>query len=133
MMNEAICVQCGAERKAGKSRCKNCGLRPTANQDVLIRSIYLSCDRYCWVPDEIERAALTEVWVAELPTLGERIRSGETLEFPHTELSKINSAASASEDVPLGRLALALLRIFWPLLAGIPVVWLLVWLLESRD
>lgn len=129
MNPEAICIRCGAERRAGSAPCMRCRFDPLESEESTRRSIYLSVDRYAAVFDEVERNTLQEAWQERLPAIGASIAAGEPVEYPESELEAIGEFMREAQGVPASRTTLALLRVFVPVLLGIAAVWLLVWLL----
>jgi uncharacterized membrane protein YvbJ len=45
-MVNALCPRCGTPKKRPWKKCSNCGLDPANDEDALVKSVYLSVERF---------------------------------------------------------------------------------------
>ncbi|HVR39062.1 MAG TPA: hypothetical protein VMU84_08190 [Thermoanaerobaculia bacterium] len=101
----AICISCGTSKKRPWARCSRCGFDPSRDEMSLVKSVYLSTERYDDVDDQ-------ERYEGELRRLSGTIREG-SLEYDANELDRLRKQKRDVEDVrPLN----VLFRIFLPAL-----------------
>lgn len=117
-MAEAICLRCGAAKSRPWQKCRRCGFSPEADQDCLVKSVYLSVARF----DDSARAAEYE---AVLDVVGKRIRAGHEPEFDLAELDRLAKQREVVESVPMSAVWGALFRFFLPGL-GVLIVLVLI-------
>lgn len=75
----AVCIKCGAFKEFPWELCDQCGLNPEQDEQSLVKSVYLSVGRY---EEEDDRKRYSD----ELREIANRIRSGESIEYPPSEL-----------------------------------------------
>lgn len=93
-MAKAICVNCGAKKSAPWKPCKACGLDPQGDEELLLRSVYLSLGRF---EDETDQ----ERYGQELDKIGRAIAGGEAFLFEPGELTRLRSQLRAFQQIPL--------------------------------
>ena len=108
MKIEAVCVACGALKKAAVERCAQCGYEPESEYEVA-RALILS-KQFPAGRQTIGRP------VDELRTIAEQIRSGRPYYFDSQEQQRVVEAYRDYNDARAGRHAFAFLKWLIPLL-----------------
>ncbi|HVU01153.1 MAG TPA: hypothetical protein VHE30_05350 [Polyangiaceae bacterium] len=124
-MANAICIQCGSRKRAASHRCRNCGFQP-GDDEALLRSVYLSIGRY-EEPDAQERYA------HELDEVGQQVRSGAPPEFDSTELNRLREQLRAVRSISWFAVLNTLLRIFFPAMLLLALLFGLVFALRHLE
>lgn len=106
-MVNALCTRCGTPKKKPWKRCSSCGLDPTQDEDVLVKSVYLSVERF---EDGDDRRR----YAKELDDLAVRMRAGEKPDFEPAALEKLRKQKRLVESVPVSAVWGAVFRLFLP-------------------
>ena len=114
-MASALCPRCGTTKKRPWEACKRCGLDPAADEDALLRSVYLSVERF---DDGDERRRYRR----ELDALGERLRAGRSVAFDEAELGKLRERKRLVESVPAAAVWGAVFRLFLPVIVVVAIL-----------
>jgi len=114
-MAKAICIRCGAKKPKGLNRCRSCGLDPKSDNDLALKSVYLSIGRFT---EDEERQQLYE---RELDAMSQSIREGTVPEFADADLQRLARERELVKALTPKRAAYYLFRTFLPafLLLGI--------------
>ena len=99
-MSSAFCVRCGSGKDRPWNSCGQCGLDPSSDESLLIRSVYLSLGRY-EDPDEQER------YRPELERLAGIVRAGGEIAYDPGELARLAEQKAMVESVSTGTLHVA--------------------------
>jgi hypothetical protein len=103
----AICLHCGSTKKAGWEKCGVCSFDPNCDETSLVRSVYLSVDRFESAED---RAAYCD----ELAEMSSRITQGERIEFDEAEIDRLRQQLSLIQAVSTSDVCDVLWRLFLP-------------------
>jgi len=106
-MVNALCTGCGTPKNKPWKRCRGCGLDPTQDEDVLVKSVYLSVERF---QDGDDRRR----YAKQLDELGVRMRAGEEPAFEPAALEKLRKQKRLVESVPNSAVWGAVFRLFLP-------------------
>ena len=120
----AICVQCGSVKTAPSRKCRRCGLDPKRDDDLLVKSVYLSQDRFD-DPKEQQRCA------EELPLFAEMLKAGGQISFDEHDLERLRGQLGAVREVRWWNVFGALLRIFLPAILALGAVYGALWALKN--
>lgn len=114
-MAVAICLRCGASKKRPWTACGSCGLDPADDREVLVKSVYLSVERF---EDGTERRRYRK----ELDEIASRIRAGEAPELDEAELKRLRKQRRLVESVPASAILGALFRFFLPVIVVVVIL-----------
>lgn len=120
MKIEAVCVTCGAIKKAAVASCPECGYEPESEYEVA-RALILSKEF------PAGRRTIGRP-VDELRAIGEQIRSGRPYYFDPHEQQSVVEAYRDYNDARSGRHAFAFLKWLVPLLIILIFAAVLLWL-----
>lgn len=81
-MVEAICIRCGEGKTYPWKKCSFCGLDPNLNDDLIIKSVYLSEGRF---DEEDDRILYREY----LKNISLKIKNGQEFIFNKRELDRL--------------------------------------------
>ena len=82
-MARAVCIRCGTVKKEPSAVCAVCNLDPHTSDGDLVKSVYLSTDRFDESEDQ-ERYGL------ELEQLAASLRSGTPIVYVQSELDRLD-------------------------------------------
>ncbi len=119
-MTKAICMSCGTAKDAPWRTCPRCGLDPTRDDALLVRSVYLSTSRY--TSDERKKAL---AYSKTLDGLGRMLSSGGKIEYDESEIARLWSQLKLIRSIPRSAAWGALLRFLLPGLVFLGGLWLL--------
>lgn len=108
LMSTAICLRCGASKRAPYSVCPKCSLDPAGRVEDLVRSVYLSAGRFA---DDDPRQ---RTYPAELRTYAKEIAGGREIHFDEAELRRLNAQLQNIRAVPRSAVWMAVIRLFLP-------------------
>lgn len=117
-MAQAICISCGRPKRAGWKRCRHCGFHPGNEEAGLVRSIYLSVDRF---DEEEDRRR----YARELDQIGRQIEDGKEIMYDAAELSRLLEEKRAVEDVSNWAVLRVIVVILLPVILLLLAVYLL--------
>jgi hypothetical protein len=123
-MAEAICIACGGRKRLPWQICNDCGLDPTKDEMLLVKSVYLSTGRY---DDDSKR----QEYAGELEVLGSRISKGQPIEFDDEELARLLAQKRLVESVPMRAVWGAIFRTFFPGIIFLLILFAIVFVLRS--
>lgn len=106
-MADAICVRCGHAKSKPWATCERCGLDPVADEEVLVKSVYLSTGRFV-APEEKAR------YRGELDRIGAAIEGGAQPAFIDAELVRLRAQRGLVKQIPPSTAWGAVLRLFLP-------------------
>jgi len=124
-MTKAICISCGTAKGAPWRTCPRCGLDPTRDDELLVRSVYLSTSRY--TGDECEEAL---AYSKKLDDLGRMLSSGGKIEYDESEIARLWSQLKLIRSIPRSAVWGALLRFLLPGLVFVGGLWVLYFVLR---
>jgi hypothetical protein len=90
--------------------CAHCGLDPSTDPTLAAKSAFLSIGRY-------ESPEAMDAYHKELQIIADRVKKGETIDFPQDEIERLLRQKLEIESIPRWRPYLALSYAFWPILA----------------
>lgn len=114
-MAKAICPRCGTPKKRPWKKCSNCGLDPAHDEDALVKSVYLSVERF---EDGGDRRRYSK----ELDDLTVRIRAGESPSFDPEVLNRLRKQKRLVESVPSSAVWGAVFRLFLPAIVVVVIL-----------
>ena len=121
---QAICIRCGERKRAAYQRCGHCEFDPSQNGDDLVKSVYLSLDRY--EGDDDRRR-----YEGELVLMGRALREGgELIDYEPAELSRLRAQKQLVDSIPPRAVWDAVFRLFLPAVIFLGILWLVVYLLR---
>ncbi len=106
-MPDAICLRCAAEKPRPWTTCGGCGFDPRIDDVSLIKSVYLSVERF----DDADRR---KTYQLELTALAESIRRGDRIAFDEADLPRLRRQKDLVESVPSSAVWSAVVRLFLP-------------------
>ena len=106
-MPKAICPACGQARAKPWLVCKGCGLDPSQDDELLIRSVYLSVDRF---EDGSDRAR----YAKELEGIAKRLSECAEYSYDTDEIERLRKQKLAISSVPDSAVWGAVFRLFLP-------------------
>lgn len=122
-MARALCIRCGAHKKMPWKACPACGLDPSSDSEMMVKSVYLSVGRF----DEPEAH---DKYEHELDEISAQLQSGAAISFDPAELQRLDEQRQMVESVTRGQVYGALFRFLLPGFAVAGGVWLLYFLLR---
>lgn len=122
-MVNAVCPRCGTSKNRPWKKCSTCGLDPAQDEEWLVKSVYLSVERF---EDGDDRRR----YGIELEELAVRMRAGEKPDFDPAVLKKLRKQKRLVERVPASAAWGAVFRLFLP--AIIVVIVLLIIIMAKR-
>jgi len=114
-MVNALCPRCGTPKKRPWKQCSSCGLDPAHDEDALVKSVYLSVERF---EDGDDRRRYSK----ELDDLAVRIRAGESPAFDPAVLNRLRKQKQLVESVPASAVWGAVFRLFLPAIVVVVVL-----------
>ena len=118
-MANALCPRCGTPKKQPWVKCKNCGLDPADDEEVLVKSVYFSVERFDDADDR-------QRYGKELDELGKRLRAGERPSFDDAELEQLRQQKRLVASVPYSAVWGAVFRLFLPAIIPLAVLTIIV-------
>jgi len=112
-MARAICIHCGAEKRAWASRCPTCIFDPRDDKEAMAKSYILSMDRYDVGSDPSEWMGLPEFDEQALDEIGSRIRMGNCYEFRQEDVRLVVEALVVVEEMTWKVSLKAFLAVIW--------------------
>jgi len=108
-MIHSICPRCGTPKRKPGKKCGHCGLDPDQVEEALVKSVYLSIERF---EDGDDRQRYGEV----LRDLSARMRAGESPEFDASVLDELRKQRRLVSSVPASAVWGAVFRLFLPVI-----------------
>lgn len=99
-MSLAICIKCGEGKKRPIAKCNSCSFKP-ANEEDLVKSMWLSTDRRLTEQDLINEAGPTEEKLIAFQNL---IKAGDSVPYRTDELSILRTQYRETGEVSLLRI-----------------------------
>ena len=127
---KAICISCGAPKRAPYKRCRRCGFSPTVNDMSLVKSVYLSTGRFATGEETGQEVERQLRYSKELDDIGAVIRAGNQIEYDEDELTRLKKELAVMRSVPIAAVWGVVFRTFLPGLLFVTGVWLLYLLLR---
>ncbi len=106
---------CGTPKKGPWKRCNSCGLDPTQDEDALVKSVYLSVERFDGGNDRRR-------YGRELGDLAVRMRAGERPDFEPAALEELRKQKRLVESVSASAAWGAVFRLFFPAIVVVIVL-----------
>lgn len=106
-MAEAICLRCGGSKSTPWEKCERCGYDPGADEEALVKSVYLSTGRFTEARDKVR-------YRMELDRIGAAIEANEQPIFAESELARLRAQKALIERIPPSAAWNAVLRLFLP-------------------
>lgn len=119
MVTRALCPRCGAPKKRPWSSCDRCGLDPAEDEEALVRSVYLSIERF---EDGDDRRH----YRTELEELARRIRAGESPSYDEAVLEELRMQKRLVASVPASAVWGAVFRLFLPAIVVVAALVILI-------
>ena len=106
-MAKAICIKCGALKRAAWQICSNCSFDPRLDENSLIKSIYLSVGRFS--NDE------NPEYQYELDIISEKIMNGLSINYDPKCMRRIKKESKMFKTVPWHAPWIVILKVFGPI------------------
>ena len=106
-MAKAICIKCGALKRAAWQKCSNCSFDPRLDENSLIKSVYLSVGRFS--NDE------NPEYQSELDIISEKIRNGVQINYNPECIARIRKESKMIQTVPWYAPWIVVLKAFGPI------------------
>jgi hypothetical protein len=115
---EALCLNCGTPKRVPSKKCGHCGFEPGTDEQALIKSVYLSTQRF----DDDEEEKIERYW-KELDRVSASMRAGEPPSFDPTEMARLRAQLKLYQSVPMSSVWGAVFRLFRPVIIAIVIIW----------
>ncbi len=119
----AVCITCGAEKSGAWRTCEKCGFDPRSSVPTLVKSVYLSIDRYEELDDR-------ESYKNELDKIAELIRCRKAVAYDQAELSRLENQYYEVQSAQRHELWTAFQKTFLPGLRILLAILLAIFLLK---
>jgi hypothetical protein len=78
----AVCASCGRKKRRPDVKCRECGADPTTNEELMVKSVYLSAWRFDEPHQRLE-------YTNALKAVGAGLRQGRPVDYDAEELARI--------------------------------------------
>ena len=121
MIVTAVCIRCGVEKPSPYEKCDHCQLDPREDQDDLVKSVYMSSERF-------DSAAARRDYDNKLHIYAQRIGTGVNIDYDPREIERLRMQLAEVESIDDRSLMRYLWNAFFPgilfvvILVGILIV-----------
>lgn len=129
-MTNAICISCGARKIAPYEKCCHCGLDPSKDDTLLVKSVYLSTGRYVSGDETEEEADQQKRYSKELDRFGQMLENGQPIEYDDEEMARLQKNLDLMRSISRPRVWGALFRFAIPGMIFVGAIWLVYILLR---
>jgi hypothetical protein len=129
-MAKAICISCGSRKNKLYHKCGGCGFDPTADDQSLVKSMYLSTGRFVTGEETEEEYESQKTYSIELDDIAEQIKNGRSVEYDQNELTRLQEQLSLVRSIPFTTVRGAVVRIFLPAFVLLGVLLLIISILR---
>ncbi|WBQ17838.1 hypothetical protein [Sphingobium yanoikuyae] len=108
-MAKAVCVKCGALKRAAWQKCPNCSFDPKSDEKSLIKSVYLSAGRFS--------DGENPQYESELDIISVKIRNGVSINYDQECMERLRRESKMVRSVPWYAPWIVVLKIIGPLIS----------------